>query len=128
MKVLSIASEVFPLVKTGGLADVVGALPLAMAPLGIEMGTFLPGYPQVLEKLRKRKVVHSYAALQGGPASIVAGSASGLNLLVLEAPHLFNRPGGPYGDTSGADWPDNWRRFAAFCQAGSDIDGGAVAG
>ncbi|MBX3575920.1 MAG: glycogen synthase GlgA [Rhizobiaceae bacterium] len=128
MKVLSIASEVFPLVKTGGLADVVGALPLAMAPLGIEMGTFLPGYPAVLDKLRKRKVVYAYPDLQGGPASIVAGSASGLNLLVLEAPHLFNRPGGPYGDATGADWPDNWRRFAAFCQAGSNIAGGAVPG
>ncbi|HTV71975.1 MAG TPA: glycogen synthase GlgA [Rhizobiaceae bacterium] len=128
MKVLSIASEIFPLVKTGGLADVTGALPLAMAPLGIEMGSFVPGYPAVLDKLRKKKSVHSYTALQGGPAAIVAGTASGLNLLVLDAPHLFNRPGGPYGDTSGADWPDNWRRFAAFCLAAGDIAAGAVDG
>lgn len=128
MKVLSIASEIFPLVKTGGLADVTGALPLAMAPLGIEMTSFVPGYPAVLEKLKKKKTVHSYTALQGGPAAIVAGTASGLDLFVLDAPHLFNRPGGPYGDTGGADWPDNWRRFAAFCQAASDIAAGAVAG
>jgi starch synthase len=128
MKVLSVASEIFPLVKTGGLADVVGALPPALAPLGVEVGTLVPGYPAVMDKLKKRKSVHQYNALQGGPASIVAGMASGLNLLALDAPHLFNRPGGPYGDTTGTDWPDNWRRFAALGQAGADIAAGAVEG
>jgi starch synthase len=65
MKVLSVASEVFPLIKTGGLADVVGALPLALGPLGVEMRTLLPGYPQVLARLGKSRVVAELPALLG---------------------------------------------------------------
>ena len=51
MRVLSVASELFPLIKTGGLADVAGALPGALAPLGVEMRTLVPGYPAVLAGL-----------------------------------------------------------------------------
>ncbi len=51
MKILSVASEVFPLIKTGGLADVAGALPLALKPHGIRMRTLLPGYPVVMQKI-----------------------------------------------------------------------------
>ena len=54
MRVLSVASEIFPLIKTGGLADVVGALPGALAPLGIEMRCLVPGYPAVLAEERRR--------------------------------------------------------------------------
>ena len=57
-----------------------------------------------------------------------AAEVAGLDLLVLDAPHLFDRPGSPYGDTTGADWPDNWRRFAALSQVGAEIAGGAVSG
>jgi starch synthase len=42
MRVLAVASELYPLIKTGGLADVTGALPGALAPLGIEMRSLLP--------------------------------------------------------------------------------------
>ena len=49
MKVLSISSEAFPLVKTGGLGDVAGALPLALAARGVQMKTLLPGYPAVMK-------------------------------------------------------------------------------
>ena len=52
MRVLSIASEAFPLIKTGGLADVAGALPLVLPREGVEMRTLLPGYPAVMAKLR----------------------------------------------------------------------------
>ena len=55
-------------------------------------------------------------------------SAAGRDLLVLDAPHLFDRPGGPYVDAAGMDWPDNWRRFAALGQAGADIAAGAIEG
>ena len=58
----------------------------------------------------------------------MAAQVAGLDLLVLDAPHLFDRAGGPYGDATGADWPDNWRRFAALSQVGADIAAGAVAG
>ena len=46
LKVLSVASEIFPLIKTGGLADVVGALPAAFAREDVEIRTLVPGYPR----------------------------------------------------------------------------------
>jgi starch synthase len=128
MNILSVASEIFPLVKTGGLADVVGALPPALAAHGVRATTFVPGYPGLAAKLKKKKQVHTYADLFGARASILRGEAAGLDLFVLNAPTLFDRKGGPYGDASGADFPDNWRRFAAFSRAAADIAGGVVEG
>ena len=128
MKILSVASEVFPLVKTGGLADVVGALPPALAVHGVHATTFVPGYPGLAAQLKKKKEVHVYADLFGARASILHGGAAGLELFVLNAPKLFDRKGGPYGDTTGADHTDNWRRFAAFSRAAADIAGGALKG
>ena len=52
LKLLSVSSEMYPLLKTGGLADVVGALPAALAPLGVEMRTLLPGHPSVMAGLQ----------------------------------------------------------------------------
>ncbi|KQZ12914.1 glycogen synthase [Mesorhizobium sp. Root554] len=128
MEVLSVASEIFPLIKTGGLADVAGALPVAMAGKGIGMRSLIPGYPSVMSAFKKKKAVLQYAQLQGGKASVHAINITGLDLLVLDAPHLFDRAGGPYGDQTGHDWPDNWRRFAALSQVGGDIAGGAIPG
>ena len=121
MRVLSIASEVYPLIKTGGLADVAGALPPALARRGIEVRTLLPGYPQVMETLGETAVLHTYGSLLGVPARLLAAEVAGLSLIVLDSPALYDRAGGPYGDRSGADHPDNWRRFAALCRAAIDI-------
>ena len=128
MKVLAVASEVYPLVKTGGLADVVGALPLALAQHGIAVRTLIPGYPGVAQKLKRRKPVATFDDLFGGRATIVQGAAEGLDLLVLDAPHLYDRPGGAYADAGGSDWDDNWRRFAALGKAAATIAGGAIDG
>ena len=128
MQVLSVTPEIFPLIKTGGLADVTGALPVALAAKGVTMRTLIPGFPVVMDAFKKKKAVYQYPLLQGGKASIHAVQIAGLDLFVLDAPHLFDRPGGPYGNASGADWPDNWRRFAALSQAGADIAGGAISG
>jgi len=129
LRVLSVASEAVPLVKTGGLADVVGALPGALAPHGAAMTTMLPGYPAVLATLGKKpKALHTWDSLLGEPARLLAGNISGHPLLVLDAPGLFAREGGPYGDATGRDWRDNWRRFAAFGRAAADVAGGAVKG
>ncbi len=127
MQVLAVTPEMFPLIKTGGLADVTGALPIALAGQGVTTRTLIPGYPVVMKAFKKRKALHQYAALQGGKASIYGAKVAGLDLFVLDAPHLFDRAGGPYGDATGADWPDNWRRFAALSQAGADIAAGAIA-
>jgi starch synthase len=128
MKILSVASEAFPLVKTGGLADVVGALPPALAGHGVAMTTMLPGYPAVMARLKGKKTLRSYPDLFGGKASLVRAEAGELDLIVLDAPHLYERSGGPYGDAGGADWPDNWRRFAALGRAAADVAGGQARG
>ena len=127
MQVLSVTSEVFPLVKTGGLADVAGALPAALASHGVNVRTMLPGYPSVMERLPKgTKVSHCYRNLFGGVARVLPVNLEGLDLLILDAPHLFDRPGGAYGDSTGVDWADNWRRFAAFGRAAADVAAGKV--
>ncbi|MCB1495023.1 MAG: glycogen/starch synthase, partial [Bauldia sp.] len=119
--VLSVASEAFPLIKTGGLADVVGALPAALAEYDIDMRVMLPGYPEVMAALGEPTVIRRYRNLFGTSARILAGSFDGLHLVVLDAPGFFDRPGNPYVDANGVDWPDNWRRFAAFARAAADI-------
>lgn len=126
MKVLAVASEMFPLIKTGGLADVAGALPGALKRHGVETRTLLPGYRPVLAKLGHVDTVHSWADLFGGAARLLAAKTGEADILVLDAPHLFDRDGSPYGDLAGHDWHDNWRRFAAFGRAGADIAAGDV--
>lgn len=126
MKVLSVASEAVPLVKTGGLADVAGALPGALAPNGVEVTTLLPGYPSVLKAIGRARAVHAWESLLGVPARLLSARIEGHPLLVLDAPQLFTRDGAPYTDSAGRDWGDNWRRFSAFGRAAADIAGGAV--
>lgn len=120
-RILAVASECAPLVKTGGLADVVGALPAALAPLGDEVRTLLPGYRAVLNRIKKPKVVVSFDDLFGGPAQVIAAKLAGLDMLVVKAPHLFDRDGGPYLDEDGRDWIDNPERFAALSFAAAHI-------
>jgi starch synthase len=124
MKVLSVASEVFPLIKTGGLADVAGALPPSLAPLGVEMRTLLPGYPSVLGKIGEAEVVAELPSLLGAPARILSVRHAGLDLYILDQPVYFDRPGGPYTDAGGRDHEDNWRRFAALSLAANRLCNG----
>ena len=126
--VLSVASEAVPLIKTGGLADVAGALPAAVAPHGIAMTTLIPGFRQVIKVLKRAKEVHAWPSLLGQPARLLAGKLGDNPLLVLDAPNYFDRDGSPYSDGSGKDWDDNWRRFAALGRAAADLAGGAVKG
>jgi starch synthase len=127
LKVLSVASEIFPLVKTGGLADVAGALPHALASEGVEMRSLLPAYPALRGKLADITLAREYRDLFGGRARVLAGRAEGLELFVIDAPHLYDRPGDPYLGPDGLDWPDNARRFAALARVGADIGLGAIA-
>ncbi len=121
LEVLSVVSEVYPLVKTGGLADVAGALPGALAQEGVTVRTLVPGYPAVKAALEKPKVVTKIGDLFGGPAKVLAGRAAGLDLFVIDAAHLYDRPGNPYHDGDGVDWPDNPFRFAALAKVAAQI-------
>jgi len=127
IRVLSVTSECAPLVKTGGLADVAGALPGALAPLGVEMRTLLPGYPKVMAAIGAGETVLEEADLFGGPGRVVAAQGEGLDLLVLDAPHLFARDGAPYTRLDGQDWTDNAERFAALGWIAAQIAGGGLA-
>lgn len=127
MKILAVASEAYPLIKTGGLADVVGALPAALAPHDVQTTTLLPGYPAILAAASDGRIVHHWPDLLGIEARLIEARLDDRPLLVLDAPALFARPGGPYADEGGRDWPDNWRRFATLARAAADLAAGRVA-
>src|SRR4051812_38865266 len=124
--VVSVASEAYPLIKTGGLADVTGALPAALASHDVTVRTLLPGYPAVMGAIENAHVVRDYGDLFGGPAELISGRASGLDIIAVNAPHLYARPGNPYLGPDRKDWPDNWKRFAALSFAAYEIGGGAA--
>ncbi|MCC7321296.1 MAG: glycogen synthase GlgA [Rubellimicrobium sp.] len=115
--VLSVASECAPVVKTGGLADVVGALPAALGAVDVDMRVLLPGYPPVMAALAEAgggEVVLQEDDLFGGPVRVLDGRVAGILMLVVDAPHLYDRPGSIYLGPDGRDWPDNPERFAAL--------------
>ena len=121
MRVLAVASELYPLIKTGGLADVTGALPAALKSQGIEVRTLIPGYPAAIRGLGEPEAVYPW-----GEARILAGNAGGAEVLLLDAPMLFDRPGGPYTDAAGRDWNDNWKRFAVLSRCAAEIAAGLL--
>lgn len=126
--VLSVTSECVPLVKTGGLADVAGALPGALAPFDWDMRTLLPGYRQVLAKCGKAKAVMELPDLFGGKAKVLSATTAGLSLYILDAPHLYDRNGSPYLDPNGQDFADNPERFAALSWVAARIAAEGVKG
>ncbi|WP_435259099.1 glycogen synthase GlgA [Thioclava sp. FR2] len=119
-RVLSVASECVPFIKTGGLADVVGALPAALAPTGWDMRVLLPAYRKLLPLLDQMTPVRSDSSLFGGESRVYFGRIDGIDLLLLDAPHLFDRDGGPYSGPNG-DWWDNPQRFAALSWVAAQI-------
>ncbi len=128
LRLLCVASECAPLVKTGGLADVVGALPGALAAEDVRCTVLLPGYPAVLAALGEARLLRQLGDLFGGPAWLRRGHAAGLDIIAIEAPHLYARPGGPYQAPHGGDWPDNAIRFAALGAVAAQLAGGGVDG
>ncbi len=125
---LSVTPEVYPLIKTGGLADVAGALPGALAAEHVQLRTLCPGYRPVLSALEKAEAVARFDDLFGGPARVLVGRAGGLDLFALDAPHLYDRDGGPYAGPDGRDFADNAFRFAALAKVGAEIGLGLVEG
>jgi starch synthase len=113
LKVLFATSEVAPLIKTGGLADVSGALPAALRAIGVDVRVLVPGYNPVIALLVKYEVAATFEDLSGFPSSRLLSSAmpNGVPLLVLDCPALYQRDGGPYQNVHGQDWADNALRF-----------------
>jgi starch synthase len=127
LDVLAVASEIFPLIKTGGLADVTGALPGALAAEDVAVRTLVPGYPSVLRAL-DGSVIVATQPLFGAEARIVAAKAAKLDLFVIDAPHLYAREGDPYRAPDGSDWGDNAFRFAALSRIALLLAQGMVDG
>jgi starch synthase len=113
IKVLFATSEITPLIKTGGLADVSGALPAALRAINVDVRVLVPGYPDVMAQLGPNEVVATFRDMPGFPPSrlIFSIMKSGVPLLVLDCPSLYQRDGGPYSDLGGHDWRDNALRF-----------------
>ena len=121
LKILFVTSEVFPLIKTGGLADVSSGLPLALHALGHDVRIIVPGYKTALEKAGKTRV--KLKSLNGTSIRLLEGSLpeSKLPVWFVDCPELFFRNGGPYGAANGIDWPDNAERFNTFSKVSYQV-------
>lgn len=121
-RVLFVASECYPLLKTGGLADVAGALPRALMAMGQDVRVLLPAFPKVKAAAAEQKKVAKIKDLFGGPATVLEATAdTGLKLFLLNAPHLFDIKGNPYLDEEGQDRADNALRYGGFARAAADL-------
>lgn len=110
MKILHAASELYPLMKTGGLADVLGALPFAQAEQGHDVRVVLPYYRAVREKLPFTAEVVRQDTF-GGYVVIRFAQYQNIGLYLIDAPHLYDRFGNPYHDEYYQDYHDNVIRF-----------------
>ena len=128
MRILQLSAEIFPLLKTGGLADIAGALPAALHAAGCEVRVLLPGFPAVLAGLQRAVTVGQFAAPWGeelpvhlGELPAVPGGYGPIKAYVLDVPSLFDRPGNPYEDPQHRPYADNARRFAALGWAAAHL-------
>ena len=127
IKVLHVAAEVFPLVKTGGLADVVAALPVALAAQGADVRLLLPGLPAVIESVQRTRAIVDMGPCFGAlrvRLLLARMPRTELPVYVVDAPYLFKREGSPYQNRQGDEWPDNAQRFALLGWAAAHLAAG----
>lgn len=119
LKILFATSEIAPWIKTGGLGDVCGALPQALRERGLDVRLLVPYYPALAQAFPAAKRIAELSGLDGQlPSALLrqATTTSGLPLLLLDCPALFDRPGNPYLDADGRDWPDNAIRYGLLAR------------
>ena len=120
MNILFASSEAHPLIKTGGLADVSGSLPRALKTGKQDVRLVMPAYPAAVSRAG-RLTLSGNITLPGSetPVRLLQGKLPGtsVKLYLIDAPHHFDRPGSPYSDSTGKEWPDNAARFALFARA-----------
>jgi len=125
LRVLHVAAEIYPWVKAGGLGDVIGALPAALATEGVEARLCLPGYRPLLDAARVSDVVRLATPFAAERVRIGLAHLPGQPpAYIVDHPVFYDRPGGPYGPDSG-EWPDNHRRFALLGWAAAALANGA---
>jgi starch synthase len=131
MKVLFAASEVFPFLKTGGLADVLGALPAALISQGADVRLVLPGLPAILNAVVDQKLVSEIGAVFGAARVTLRSGRlahNGVGVYVIDAPYLYRRAGNPYMDRDGREWLDNLQRFALLGWVAAHLASGELDG
>lgn len=127
MRVLYVSTEVYPALKTGGLADVNAALPPAMIGLGADVRLLLPAFPALCDAaVRRERIVALGPAFGPGEVWVSRASLFGVPAYLIEAPQFYARAGTPYGDADGRDWPDNHLRFALLGWVAARFADGSV--
>lgn len=125
MRVLHVCSELFPLLKTGGLADVLGALPQAQIAAGADVRLLMPGFPALMQQIHPTSAVAEIDTF-AGRVTLRYGSYNGVGVYLIDAPHLYDRPGSPYHDASQHEYADNYRRFGLLgwiaCELACGLD------
>ncbi len=130
MRVLQVCAEIFPLLKTGGLADVAGALPSALRAQGADVRVLLPGFAPILAALEDVVEIARLqppAALAGAQPRLLRGHlpACTVEAYVIDAPHYYLRGsengGGPYADANDQPYADNAQRFALLGWVGAEL-------
>lgn len=118
-KILFATSEVHPLIKTGGLADVAASLPRALLKLGHDVKIILPAYASVMQKLTTGVKEVAQLHVDGRSLSIKQTRLPGsrVTVLLVDIPEFSAREGNPYCGPDGADWQDNHKRFYLFAKA-----------
>ncbi len=117
-RILFATSEAYPLIKTGGLADVAGSLPRALLSLKQDIRLILPAYPEARKRMGKCKTIAEFE-LDGHRIKLLQGRLpkSRVTTWLLDCAKFFDRPGNPYMNEQGQIWPDNAERFALFSKA-----------
>jgi len=126
MRILQVSAELFPLLKTGGLADVAGALPLALAAAGQDVRVLLPGFPAIMAGIGDAAPVAAFAAPWGDAVHLRLGriaidGSPAIPAYVIDAPALYGQPGNPYEDANRQPHADSHRRFALLGWAAAQI-------
>jgi starch synthase len=119
-RVLFVTSEMYPLATTGGLGDVSAALPPALRDLSVDVRVLMPAYRSAVDRVEKKGKAISLGSPGGlGEAALIPAQVPGSDVPIwlVDCPAFFDRPGGPYGDEQGRDWPDNLTRFALLSHA-----------
>lgn len=122
-RVLFAASEAYPLIKTGGLADVAGALPEVLRQKGLDVRLLLPAYADLLAGLATPPAAVAELELAGQRVRILECllPGTGVRTWLVEHPLFSARAGNPYVDASGSSWPDNAERFMLLSRAAAQI-------
>ena len=125
LRLLFVTTEIDDFVRTGGLAAVSAALPRVLRSWS-DTRILLPGYGEVVRRLHNLRIVGKCEPLGAMPAcDIGAGeTADGLPFYVVICPQLYERPGTPYVDENGRDWPDNDIRFARLASVAASLAAG----